>query len=229
MPTAKAHAPPSVRSTLVYSADEIGASALVTGMALRDHGSFRWADCARPARDDRGAHRIFARGHPEAEVPEVTEAILEPSRVNDAAVRDLLVPQGAEEERRLTALLRLPELFQRFGAEGSDPREATAAVLANVDRLPSRALTVLLGRPDFHDQLRRAGIALYSTADASPLPELLRAFEVVYRLELPSGGSWADGVVRAEKPTPGHGSRPPRTVRETWAELALDPSLLPRT
>lgn len=217
-----------LRSTLVYGADETGVSALAAGLALRGHGSFRWVDCARNAPvDDLPAHWILARGSKQPEVGRVEARLLRSSPLTPETIREIVRADGPEQDRRLATFLALPELFQRLGVRYADDDGWAAALLANVDRLPSDLRTRLLEQRSFHELLHRAGIALFSTATTSPSPALAEAYDLLYRIEVPAGGSWAHGSVVEEK---GDGQTvPPRalSIREAWAEWRLDPTLLP--
>jgi hypothetical protein len=216
----------TLESTLVYGADETGVSALAAGLALRGHGAFCWVDCARSAPDDDlPAHWILARGAPQPEVRLVEERLLRPPTVSDATVRQVVLSDGPRQERRLATYLALPELFQRMAARSWADDGWVAAVLANVDHLPPETSSRLLERRPFHELLHRAGIALFSTATAAPPRALSTAFDRVFRVEVPSGESWAQGTVLQEgSSTPDGGPLP---VRQAWAQWRLDPTLLP--
>jgi len=219
---------PAPRSTLVFGTDETGISALATGLALRRHGSFRWVDCARNAPvDDLPAHWIFARGAKRPEVGRVDLRLLRSSPLTPATLRELVIADGPEEERRLASFLALPELFQRLGARYADGDGPIAALLANVDRLPSDLRARLFEQRAFHELLHRAGIDLFSTATTSPSPPLADAYDRLYRLEVPSGASWAHGSVVEEKNDGRAVVRRPLSVRGAWVEWQLDPTLLP--
>jgi hypothetical protein len=215
-------------STLVYGPDETATAALAAALALREHGTFRWVDCARAAPEEGlPAHDIFARGSPRPEVSRVDARLLRSAAFSPSALHELVVLEGTDQERRLRTFLGLPQLFQLLGGPGPDDGGSAVGLLANVDHLPSEPGGRLLEQRSFHRTLHDAGVVLFSTTAGSPSPALVEAFDRLYRIELPPDAGREAGVVWEEK-TVAPGTLPRvRSVREAWAEWQLDPTLLP--
>jgi len=215
-------------STLVYGPDETATAALAAALALREHGTFRWVDCAREAPEEGlAAHDIFARGSPHPEVSRVDDSLLRSAAFAPSALRELVVLEGQEEETRLRTFLGLPQLFQMLGARESTDGGSAAGLMANVDHLRPEPGGRLLEQRSFHRALHDAGVVLFSTASSSPSAGMVEAFGRLYRIELPAGAGREAGVVWEEK-SEAPGTLPRlRSVREAWSEWRLDPTLLP--
>jgi hypothetical protein len=220
--------PEGPESILVYGADPIGVVALATGLALRSHGAFAWADCAAPAlAEDNPTHWILSRGDLRPGADRVDEAALGPAAWSWTGLRDLVALDGGAEESRLTGFLELPELLQRLAARAPEGGGRAAILLANVDRLPAGSATGSLERAAVHRRLHEGGVTLVVTALVPPGADLRAAFDRVVRLEVPEGTSWAHGLVALEK-WPGAEPLPaPVGLRDLWGRWELDPSLLP--
>lgn len=229
MPTApRVREIPPALSTLVHGADEPAVISVAVGFALRETDSFAWADCADLKRSNGStSHRILSRGSKLPPVVRVDESVLSSPRWTHEALNRMVVSESPGFEGPVESYLRMPELFQRLIAHTSDREGRAAILLANVDAIPASMRGRVLEPPGLHDAIHAQGVAFVATCQERPSPGMVRAFDCVIRVDVPSSGRWSDGCLSVEKGEVPQLRADPAPLWEAWRLLGFDPSLLP--
>lgn len=215
-------------SVLVYGTDPTATSTLAVGLALRGQRSFSWADCARPEAATRPATAgPVSRGVSRDSGAAVSGQDLSLPHWSGAAIEGLLLPESRVDSLQLMSYLALPGLLQQLAALSVSPSGESSIVLTNIDKLDRDLRASVFGRPDLHRRLRESKISLFVTSSDRPSEGELESFDIVFRIQVPSGGVWSTAEVHAVKGKPASTVRRPASMRSTWQAYGLDPTLLP--
>lgn len=220
--------PPTSESAFVYGRDSTPTLTLAVGLALRRHGSFSWADCAATAQGaSLESQGVLSKGRSRTAGDGLDALELSVPRWSADVVERVLVPESRMDSLRLMGYLALPSLLQELAAMSTSPSGESFIVLTNIDSLEHGLRANVLGRADVHRSLRDARVSLFVTSRNAPTRGEARAFDRVFRIEIPWDALWSEGTVRIEK----DGGSEHRTrsipLRFAWDKLGLDPALLP--
>jgi len=227
IPTFHPNDPAPADSTYVYGQNDVANSTLVVALALRRQRSFSWADCSLPTTDTPARRgEPYARGVSRPKNATVSEEDLVVPHWSADTLERLLVPETRLDSLHLLSYLSLPSLLQELAALSTSPTGESIVFLANVDALDPRLRASVLGEAVVHSRLHSEAVSLFVTSRGRPTPTEETLFDHVFRLEVPSAGTWSEGSLQVDKGSRGPGVRS-LPIREAWESMGLDPTLLP--
>ncbi|HYA10969.1 MAG TPA: hypothetical protein VEH10_04805 [Thermoplasmata archaeon] len=212
-------------SILVHGSDELAIAAVAVALALRATESFAWADCADPgvpSAGDSARSWVEARSGRPAVDP-VEESLLRPSNSDRQVLRQLVAPAQGLDEARLLNHLALPELFQRLAARAISSDGHGVVLLANVDALSATLRAETLEAARLHQTLHDEGLTMIVTSRAPPSEAMVRTFDRIFRVDVPSNRSWEAGSLTEVKSAAHERDGPPVPLLTALGRLGLDP------
>jgi len=219
---------PFSESVFVYGTDQTATSTLIVGLALRRQGSFSWADCSvSPEEVSQVPRHLLGRGRTRRPGDGVDRSELNVPSWSEVAIERLLLRESRMDSLNLMSYLALPSLLQELAAMSTAPSGESVVVLTNIDSLDGELRSSVFGNAVAHRRLREERVSLFVTSSASPTREEVRAFDRIFRVDVPDNSSWSDGTIAVVKDHVA-GRRPhPLSLRASWQTLGLDPTLLP--
>lgn len=215
-------------SAFVYGTDATAVTAMAVGLALRRYGSFAWADCSiSPNGSSRGPRTWLARGRTRSVGAGVDESDLIARGGSWVPLARLLVPESRMDSLHLMSYLTLPGLIQELAALSTAPGGESSVLLANVDALDPALRMAVIGDAQVHFRLRQSEVALFVTSRGLPTRRERRLFNRIFHVEVPANAIWSEGFVSIEPDGGSGGEDGPVPIRNAWAMLGLDPTLVP--
>jgi len=205
-------------------------SVLAAGLAELVRPEFAWANCSGSTTEwERSVVSLLERGSSGRRADPVEPADFQPLETHPEAIAELVDPETlpARMRERLFEFVGLPPLLQRLVSTASTPGDRVSVVLTNVDGLPPLIVQSTFESSRVHEVLHREGITLLVTFRGNPSSRMQEPFDQVYRVEQPFDGPWVDSKVRSERGPARTELLLPKSLRESWTTLGLNPWLLP--